>query len=47
MRTTNIRPRPIVNVPAYFLGRPNSIYLDKFATVRRNRPAGTPRGAVT
>jgi hypothetical protein len=38
VRTTTVKPRPIVNVPAYWQGRPNSMYLDRYARVRRDRP---------
>ena len=38
VKATNVKTRPTVGIPAYFLGRPNSMYLDRYATVRRNRP---------
>jgi hypothetical protein len=38
MASTNSTSRPIVKFPAYFLGRPASRYLDRYAT----RPAATP-----
>jgi hypothetical protein len=38
VKATNVKSRPTVSAPAYFLGRPNSVYLDRYATVRRNRP---------
>jgi hypothetical protein len=31
MKSTNNKSRPIVNFPAYFLGRPASRYLERYA----------------
>jgi hypothetical protein len=32
VKLTNNKSRPIVNVPAYYLGRPNSMYFDRYTT---------------
>ena len=36
MKLTDSKSRPIVNFPAYYLGRRNSMYSDRYTTVRHH-----------